>query len=140
VFFEIVLLEMVFSAIANPLTTRARRARDTTRTKPFDACRHQPRFFFAAAGAACQTGTLNHTRSRELTRSANSTTTPTGELVPGMRQEDLNEMADRCRALGDLADDFTKKRLLDLALKYEARSTGRSLATQRLVSISRKEA
>jgi hypothetical protein len=83
---------------------------------------------------------LNHTRSRELTRSANSTTTPTGELVPGMRQEDLNEMADRCRALGDLADDFTKKRLLDLALKYEARSTGRSLATQRLVSISRKEA
>jgi hypothetical protein len=57
-----------------------------------------------------------------------------------MRQEDLNELAERCRALGDLADDCTRKRLLDLALKYEARSTGRSLATQRLVSIARKDA
>jgi hypothetical protein len=45
-------------------------------------------------------------------------------------------MAERCRLLAEGADAFTKKRLLDLALKYEARSNGRSLATQRLVAMS----
>jgi hypothetical protein len=53
-----------------------------------------------------------------------------------MKQEDLKEMAQRCRLIADTADDFTKKRLLDLALKYEARSEGRSLASQRLSSLS----
>jgi len=56
-----------------------------------------------------------------------------------MRQEDLKEMADRCRSLADRADVFTKKRLLNLAVKYDARSEGRSIATQRLVSITRKD-
>jgi hypothetical protein len=53
-----------------------------------------------------------------------------------MKQEDLKEMAQRCRLIADTADDFTKKRLLDLALKYEARYEGRSLASKRLSSIS----
>ena len=34
----------------------------------------------------------------------------------------LKQQAERCRSLADQADPFTKKRLLDLALKYEARS------------------
>ena len=45
-------------------------------------------------------------------------------------------MAQRCRLMADTADEFTKKRLLDLALKYEARYEGRSLASKRLSSIS----
>ena len=49
-----------------------------------------------------------------------------------MRQEDLKEMAERCRFLASNADDFTKKRLMDLALKYEARSEGRSIASKML--------
>jgi len=53
-----------------------------------------------------------------------------------MKQEDLQEMAQRCRLMADTADDFTRKRLLDLALKYEARYEGRSLASKRLSSIS----
>jgi hypothetical protein len=52
-----------------------------------------------------------------------------------MKQEDLTTMAERCRSIAEGADTFTKKRLLDLALKYEARSNGRSLASQRLVAI-----
>jgi hypothetical protein len=52
-----------------------------------------------------------------------------------MRQEDLQEMADRCRLMAVTADEFTRKRLLDLALQYEARAEGRSLATKRLTSI-----
>jgi hypothetical protein len=53
-----------------------------------------------------------------------------------MKQEDLKEMAQRCRLMADTADEFTRKRLLDLALKYEARYEGRSLASKRLSSIS----
>lgn len=51
-----------------------------------------------------------------------------------MKQEDLQEMADRCRSIAENADEFTKKRLMELALKYEARSEGRSLATKRLMA------
>jgi hypothetical protein len=53
-----------------------------------------------------------------------------------MQQEDLKEMAERCRIIAGSADEFTKRRLLDLALKYEARFEGRSLASKRLSSIS----
>jgi hypothetical protein len=52
-----------------------------------------------------------------------------------MQQEDLKEMAERCRLLAGSADEFTKRRLLDLALRYEARFEGRSLASKRLSSI-----
>lgn len=52
-----------------------------------------------------------------------------------MKQEDLKVMAERCRSLAKTADAFTKKRLLDLALKYEASVEGRSLASKRLSSI-----
>ena len=33
----------------------------------------------------------------------------------------LKELAERCRRLAAQADEFTKKRLLDLAAQYEAR-------------------
>jgi hypothetical protein len=33
----------------------------------------------------------------------------------------LKAQADRCRSLAEIADQFTKRRLLDLAAKYEAR-------------------
>jgi hypothetical protein len=52
-----------------------------------------------------------------------------------MKQEDLKEMAGRCRSLADKADEFTKKRLLELALTYEARFEGRSLAYKKLISL-----
>jgi hypothetical protein len=53
-----------------------------------------------------------------------------------MKSEDLKEMANRCRSIADGADDFVKKRLLDLALKYEARYEGRSLASRKLTLVS----
>ena len=53
-----------------------------------------------------------------------------------MKQEDLRTLADRCRSLAESADPFTKERLLDLALKYEARVEGRSLASKRLMAIN----
>jgi len=34
----------------------------------------------------------------------------------------LKQQADHCRRLAENADPFTKQRLLDLALKYDARS------------------
>jgi len=49
-----------------------------------------------------------------------------------MKQEDLKEMAERCRSLAALADVHTKERLTNLALKYEARCEGRSLASRML--------
>jgi hypothetical protein len=42
-----------------------------------------------------------------------------------MKKEDLKEMASRCRIIARTADEFTKRRLLDLATKYEARLEGR---------------
>jgi hypothetical protein len=42
----------------------------------------------------------------------------------------LKEQAMRCRSLAKKADQFTKKRLLDLAEKYDERS-GRSSLTSR---------
>lgn len=56
-----------------------------------------------------------------------------------MKPEDLKEMAGRCRRLAGAADAFTKRRLLDLALKYEARLEGRSLASKRLGAIASAE-
>ncbi len=51
-----------------------------------------------------------------------------------MKQEDLKTMAERCRVIAEVADDFTRKRLLDLALTYEARAEGGSSASRRLAS------
>ena len=45
-----------------------------------------------------------------------------------MRKEDLKEMAVRCRFIAGTADEFTKRRLLDLASKFEARITSRPRA------------
>jgi hypothetical protein len=53
-----------------------------------------------------------------------------------MQQEDLKEMAEQCRIIAGSADEFTKRRLLDLAPRYEARFEGRSLASKRLSAIS----
>jgi hypothetical protein len=40
-----------------------------------------------------------------------------------MTIDDLQQQADRCRRLAKGADPFTEKRLLDLAMEYEARIT-----------------
>jgi hypothetical protein len=42
-----------------------------------------------------------------------------------MKKDDLKEMAKRCRLMARTADSFTKRRLLDLASRYEARLTSR---------------
>ncbi len=53
-----------------------------------------------------------------------------------MKQEDLKTMADRCRMIAEGADEFTRRRIIDLAPQYEARSERRSLASRRLGSIA----
>jgi hypothetical protein len=47
-------------------------------------------------------------------------------MGPAMRKEDLKEMVSRCRLIAGTADEFTKRRLLDLASKYEARLENQS--------------
>jgi hypothetical protein len=42
----------------------------------------------------------------------------------------LKAQADRCRSLAEIADQFTKRRLLDLAAKYEDRLGLPSLASR----------
>jgi hypothetical protein len=37
-----------------------------------------------------------------------------------MDSQDMKEHAARCRSLAEMADDFTKRRLLALAARYEA--------------------
>ena len=44
-------------------------------------------------------------------------------VVVQMDSEFLRQQADRCRSLAEKADRFTKKRLLDLAAKYDDRLT-----------------
>jgi hypothetical protein len=44
----------------------------------------------------------------------------------------LKEQADRCRSLAEKADAFTKRRLLNLAAKYEHRVGRPSCATRSL--------
>jgi hypothetical protein len=44
----------------------------------------------------------------------------------------LKEQADRCRRLAENADKFTKRRLLDLAEKYDDRLNRPSRATRSL--------
>ena len=41
----------------------------------------------------------------------------------------LKEHAARCRSLADKADEFTKRRLLDLAVRYDSRMSQPSLAS-----------
>jgi hypothetical protein len=52
-----------------------------------------------------------------------------------MRDEDIRELIDRCRTLAGNADIFTRKRLQDLALRYEAMCDKRP-AAPRVVSLS----
>jgi hypothetical protein len=44
----------------------------------------------------------------------------------------LKEQADRCRTLAEKADQFTKRRLLDLAAHYDGRLGRPSLASRTL--------
>ena len=41
----------------------------------------------------------------------------------------LKEHAERCRSLADKADEFTKRRLLDLAARYDSRMSQPSRAS-----------
>ena len=52
-----------------------------------------------------------------------------------MRDEDIKELVERCRILAGRADIFTKKRLQDLALRYEAMYEKRPAAAK-IVSLS----
>jgi hypothetical protein len=48
----------------------------------------------------------------------------------------LKAHAERCRSLAESADDFTKRRLLDLAASYDkrAKAAGPSAATRALIA------
>jgi hypothetical protein len=46
----------------------------------------------------------------------------------------LKEQAARCRSLADKADQFTKRRLLDLAAKYDSKTSEPSRAS-RLIKV-----
>jgi hypothetical protein len=61
-----------------------------------------------------------------------------GRMGPAMRKEDLKEMANRCRLMAGTADEFTKRRLLDLASKYEAQLESRSLPYKKAYSDRRR--
>jgi hypothetical protein len=47
----------------------------------------------------------------------------------------LKEQADRCRSLAEIADQFTKRRLLDLAEKYDSQ-LGRPSRGSRALAIT----
>jgi hypothetical protein len=47
----------------------------------------------------------------------------------------LEEQAARCRKLADSADQFTKRRLLDLAARYEDRLLGKPSGATRLMNL-----
>jgi hypothetical protein len=49
-----------------------------------------------------------------------------------MDNSSLKELADRCRRLAENADTFTKRRLLDLAERYDDRLNRPSRATRSL--------
>jgi hypothetical protein len=49
-----------------------------------------------------------------------------------MDNSSLKELADRCRHLAEGADTFTKRRLLDLAARYDDRLNRPSRATRSL--------
>jgi hypothetical protein len=52
-----------------------------------------------------------------------------------MNQDDVKEMLNRCLLMARTADDFTKRRLLDLASIYEARLQGK-LPAKKLIGIA----
>ncbi len=52
-----------------------------------------------------------------------------------MDESFLKEHAARCRSLADKADEFTKRRLLDLASRYENRLRGQALRASRLIKL-----
>ena len=47
----------------------------------------------------------------------------------------LEEQAARCRKLADSADQFTKRRLLDLAASYDDRLRGKTSRATRLMNL-----
>jgi hypothetical protein len=54
-----------------------------------------------------------------------------------MKEGDIKQLVERCRSLARNADTFTKKRLLDLALRYEAMCE-KQRGTPKVVSLSMK--
>ena len=61
---------------------------------------------------------------------------PDGDMLASMNDEYLKEQSQRVRTLAEKADPFTKKRLLDLAEKYDARLGKPSRATRALSSLA----
>jgi hypothetical protein len=52
-----------------------------------------------------------------------------------MDESFLKAQAARCRSLADKADEFTKRRLLDLAERYEGRLSDRSSRATRIIKL-----
>jgi len=52
-----------------------------------------------------------------------------------MDESFLKEHAARCRSLADKADEFTKRRLLDLASRYENRLQGQASRASRVIKL-----
>jgi hypothetical protein len=52
-----------------------------------------------------------------------------------MDESFLKEHAARCRSLADKADEFTKRRLLDLASRYENRLRGQASRASHLLKL-----
>ena len=55
--------------------------------------------------------------------------------VRAMDESFLKEHAARCRSLANKADEFTKRRLLDLASRYENRLRGQASRASRLIKL-----
>jgi hypothetical protein len=52
-----------------------------------------------------------------------------------MDESFLKAQAVRCRNLAEKADEFTKRRLLDLAARYEGRLSGRSSRATNIIKL-----
>jgi hypothetical protein len=68
-------------------------------------------------------GKLNRNRPGTLETAKQEVPSQRVALESKMDSSFLKEQADRCRSLAENADPFIKRRLLDLAARYDARSS-----------------
>jgi hypothetical protein len=68
-------------------------------------------------------GKLNRNRSGTLETAKQEVPSQRVALESKMDSSFLKEQADRCRSLAENADPFIRRRLLDLAARYDARSS-----------------
>ena len=75
-----------------------------------------------AEGEGEMRGKLNRNRPGTLETDEQEAPSQRVALESKMDSSFLKEQADRCRSLAENADPFIKRRLLDLAARYDARS------------------